>query len=183
MLKLCSWPWWSLNFTSWHLPPHLKLNKFHIHLVLPETIQSFPALLPQDLHTWWPQYFRTQPHLYLSKSEDCIHPAVAPFGQGITSVMRMHQVWISILFPVNSFFPTKHTWIFSPQIFIAKPLVKPILDVNYKIDNLQTLVVTLYHLHLNICDLAKYCGTCVSGVKCCVKYSLLPNTCRTQVRW
>ena len=65
---------------------HLSLEAL---TVLPESIDPFPAFLPQGLHASLMQCSRSQSRLklYLGKTEDRIHPAMAAFRQGITLVI------------------------------------------------------------------------------------------------
>ena len=55
-----------------------KLSVIEI-TVPPESIDPFAAFLPPGLHASLTRYSRTQPRLYLGKTEDGIHPAAAAF--------------------------------------------------------------------------------------------------------
>ena len=84
-----------------------KCGKFEkIYTVPPESIDQFAVFLPRGLHASLMRYSRTQPRLYLGKTEDGIRPAAAAFWTRHYLGNEDSSSLSSILFP-RCFFATK----------------------------------------------------------------------------
>lgn len=64
--------------------PSMSGNDYTVPIAIsptvpPESIDPFAAFLPRGLHASMTRYSRTQPRLYLGKTEDGIRPAAAAF--------------------------------------------------------------------------------------------------------
>ena len=77
-----------------------------LHTVPPESIDPFAAFLPRGLHASLTRYSRTQPRLYLGKTEDSIRPAAAVFWTRYYPGNKDASSLSSIFFP-SCFFATK----------------------------------------------------------------------------
>ena len=84
-----------------------ECGKFeNIYTVPPESIDPFAVFLLRGLHASLTRYSRTQPRLYLGKTEDGIRPAAAAFWMRHYLGNKDSSSLSSILFP-SCFFATK----------------------------------------------------------------------------
>ena len=91
----------------------------------------------------------------------------------------------SILSPVSSRQNVLECLVLNLCIFTAKKhWIKPIIAVRYKIDNTENLVGKFHIIFIKyICHLARYSGRGVSGLRHCLRRSLLSSRTRQMVKF